>query len=254
MTNQVIQALIITTVAGLATTVGSLIGLIVPNPGRGFLSFTLGFSAGVMVLVSFMELLPAALDSIGWPLSIIGFNIGVGVMFLIDWLIPHDYILHHESNIGPKKSKMLRGGLLVAFGIGIHNFPEGMATFAGAMQDINLGWAIGTAIALHNIPEGLAITVPVYAATGSRSKAFFWSFLSGVAEPVGALVAAVVFLPFLNDSLMGWMLSIVAGIMVFISLNELIPSSREDGGEHMSIVGVFSGMAVMASSLWLMGA
>jgi len=252
VTQQVIQALILTTVAGLATTVGSLIGLIVPKPGRGFLSFTLGFSAGVMILVSFVELFPASIESIGWPRAIIGFNIGVAVMFLIDWLIPHDYILHHKSNIGPKKTKMLRGGMLVALGIGIHNFPEGMATFAGAMEDINLGWAIATAIALHNIPEGLAITVPVYAATGSRGKAFFWSFLSGLAEPVGAGIAALVFLPFLGASLMGWMLSVVAGIMVFISIDELIPSSREDGGERMSIVGIFIGMAVMSLSLWMM--
>ena len=147
---------------------------------------------------------------------------------------------------------MLKTGLLVALGIGIHNFPEGMASFVGALKDPSLGIAIAVAIAIHNIPEGLAVSAPVYAATGSRGKAFLWSFLSGVAEPIEAGLAALLLLPFLNDAVLGFVLAVVAGIMVFISLDELLPAARSFGEEHLSIVGVVGGMVVMAVSLWLL--
>jgi ZIP family zinc transporter len=140
----------------------------------------------------------------------------------------------------------------VALGLAIHNFPEGMASFATALSDPQLGIAIAIAIAIHNIPEGLAVSAPVYVATGSRSKAFWWSFLSGVAEPLGALLAAIVLLPFLNDVVLGVLLSAVAGIMVFISIDELLPVSRAFGEEHLSIVGVVAGMVVMSLSLWML--
>ena len=146
----------------------------------------------------------------------------------------------------------MRAGLLVAVGSGIHNLPEGMATFTGALKDIQLGIAIAVAIAIHNIPEGLAVSVPVYTATGSRKKAFFWSFLSGVSEPVGAALAALVLLPFLTPTLLGWVLAGVAGIMVAISLDELMPAAKSFDTEHMPIGGVITGMFVMALSLWML--
>ena len=142
--------------------------------------------------------------------------------------------------------------MFVALGIGIHNFPEGMASFVGALQDPSLGISIAVAIAIHNIPEGLAVAAPIVAATGSRKKAFWWSLLAGLAEPVGAGVAALVLFPFLSDAVLGYILAAVAGIMVFITLDELIPVSRSFGKEHLSIVGVGLGMAVMALSLWLL--
>ena len=150
------------------------------------------------------------------------------------------------------KSRLLKAGLFVALGLGIHNFPEGMATFATALSDPQLGIVITIAIAFHNIPEGLAVSAPVYAATGSRAKAFWWSFLSGVAEPVGALLAAAVLMPFLNEAVLGGLLSVVAGIMVFISIDELLPVSRAYGEEHLSIVGIVGGMVVLAASLWML--
>ena len=146
----------------------------------------------------------------------------------------------------------MRTGMLVAFGIGIHTFPEGMATFAGALQDVRLGTAIAVAIAIHNIPEGLAVSAPVYTATGSRGKAFLWSFLSGISEPVGAGLAALVLLPFLTPTLLGWLLAVVAGIMVAISLDEIVPAAKSFGSEHTPIVGVIAGMLVMAFSLWML--
>jgi ZIP family zinc transporter len=193
---------------------------------------------------------------------------GMMIMWLIDVLIPHDYLAEHyegkprdagvsagtdAGTEAEKNARLRRTGLLVALGLGIHNFPEGMATFGAALENTRHGLAVAVAIAVHNIPEGLAVAVPVWAATGSRKKAFFWSFLSGLAEPAGALVAFVVLGAFLTPDFLAGMLGLVAGFMVYVSLDELVPSSREYGHEHLSIVGVGAGMAVMAASLQLLG-
>lgn len=243
-------ALVLTTLAGLSTTIGSFLGLMVKKPGPRFMALTLGFSGGVMILVSFVELLQRGIEAVGFGPAHAAFFGGMVVMFVIDVSIPHEYMAEHRDAHGPPQGDLMKTGLLVALGLAIHNFPEGMATFAGALQDVSLGLAIAGAIALHNIPEGLAVSAPIYAATGSRRKALFWSFLSGVAEPAGAAVAAVLLFPFLNDAVLGLMLAAVAGIMVFISLDELVPVARSFGQEHLSIVGVGLGMAVMAASLW----
>ena len=143
-------------------------------------------------------------------------------------------------------------GLLTALAIGIHNFPEGLATFTAALDDATLGVAIAVAIAIHNIPEGIAVSVPIYQATGNRKKAFYLSFLSGLAEPVGALIGYLILMPFISPGVLGAVFAIVAGIMVFISLDELLPAAREWGEHHISIYGVISGMAIMALSLILL--
>jgi len=252
MEKNVALALILTTLAGLSTTLGSLLGLVFSRPGPRFMSATLGFSAGVMVMVSFVELLPGSIESIGFVYAHFGFFIGIIVIFLLDFSIPHEWAGHQDLPEDKKDSKLLRMSLLVALGIGIHNFPEGMATFAGTLKDTKLGIAIAVAIAIHNIPEGLVVSVPVYAATKSRSKAFFWSFLSGVAEPVGAGIAAIFLLPFLTPTLLGWLLAFVAGVMVFIAFDELVPTSRSYGQEHTAILGLVFGMAIMSLSLWLL--
>ncbi len=245
-------ALLLTAGAGLSTTVGSVLGLAVQKPGPKFMGFTLGFSAGVMILVSFVELLQGSIDSIGFLPACMGFFIGMSSIFLIDSLIPHEYIGQHDHHGEQSESNLMRVGLLVALGIGVHNFPEGMATFAGALEDVRVGIAIAVAIAIHNIPEGLAVSAPIYAATGSRGKAFFWSFLSGVSEPVGAALAALVLLPFLTPAVLGWVLAAVAGIMVSLAVDELVPAAKSFGGEHSPILGTITGMFVMALSLWLL--
>lgn len=266
MTPEVGFALLLSALAGLSTTIGSLLALFVRKPGTRLMTLTLGFSGGVMILVSFVELLPGGIDALGFAGANLAFFGGMVAMFLIDELIPHNYMgeRHHtEAEDGQEaalrqaqdtalKNRLLKTGLFVALGLGIHNFPEGMASFATALSDPQMGIAIAIAIAIHNIPEGLAVSAPVYAATGSRSKAFWWSFLSGVAEPVGALLAALVLLPFLNEVILGVLLSAVAGIMVFISIDELLPVSRAYGEEHLSIVGIVAGMAVMSFSLWML--
>lgn len=282
MTPNVGFALLLSALAGLSTTIGSLLALFVRKPGSRLMTLTLGFSGGVMILVSFVELLPGGIDALGFAPANLAFFGGMVAMFLIDALIPHDYMAEHHhtetensqdtplrqpfDGVYPEqsrraqdkaqdaalKSRLLKAGLFVALGLGIHNFPEGMATFATSLSDPQLGIAITVAIAFHNIPEGLAVSAPVYAATGSRGKAFWWSFLSGVAEPVGALLAAAVLMPFLNEAVLGGLLSVVAGIMVFISIDELLPVSRAYGEEHLSIVGIVGGMVVMAASLWML--
>lgn len=244
-------ALLLTAAAGLSTTAGSFLGLAVRKPGPRFMGFTLGFSGGVMILVSFVELLRRSIESLGFLSAHLAFFIGMASIFLIDLLVPHEYVGQHDHK-ERSEGGLTRIGLLVAFGVGIHNFPEGMATFAGALRDVNLGVAIAVAIAIHNIPEGLAVSAPVYAATGSRGKAFLWSFLSGVSEPVGAALAALVLLPFLTEILLGWVLAAVAGIMVSISIDELVPAAKSFGSEHTPILGAIAGMFIMALSLWLL--
>ena len=244
--------LLLSVLAGAATMVGSLIGMVVKKPGPRFLVLSLGFSAGVMIYVSFVELLQSGISSIGFLPAQLFFFLGMAVTFLFDAMIPHDYMAEHNlTDKGHRKRNLARTGLFVALGIGIHNFPEGLAVFAATLHDVKVGIAIAVAIALHNIPEGIAVSVPVFTATGSRSKAFWWSFFSGMAEPAGALVAAVFLLPFLNAAVVGMLLSVVAGIMVFISIDELVPVSRSYGEEHLSILGFIVGMVIMAASLWM---
>jgi len=233
----------------------------------------------MMILVSFGELLQEGIAETGFVLAYLAFFGGMAAMFLIDILIPHVHMgERHDAGAklqaglvpdpgahgrhghrretagsgGVHQGRLLKTGLLVALGIGVHNFPEGITSFAGTMRDPTLGIAIAIAIALHNIPEGIAVSTPVYAATGSRVKALWWSALSGLAEPVGALLAAAILLPFLNATVLGLALAAVAGVMVFISLDELIPVASSFSEEHLSIVGVMAGMAVMALSLGML--
>jgi zinc transporter, ZIP family len=243
----------LTTLAGLSTTVGSLLGIAVRTPGPRFMTLTLGFSAGVMIHVSFVELLQEGIVAVGFLPAHVAFFLGMMLMFAVDALIPHDYLGQQEhSGLGMQSSQLMKAGVFVAIGIAIHNFPEGMATFVGALQDRTLGVAIAAAIAIHNIPEGLAVAAPIYAATGSRPTAFFYSFLSGLAEPVGAGVAALILLPILTDAVLGYVLAGVGGVMVFIALDELIPVANSFRHEHLAIVGVIVGMVVMAFSLWML--
>jgi ZIP family zinc transporter len=245
-------AFLLTALAGLSTTIGSLLVLAVRDPGRRFMALSLGFAAGVMILVSFVELLPAGIDELGFGWGYAAFLAGLGAMFLLDAVLPHSFAGMQDPVGDRRGDHLLRTGLFVALGIGIHNFPEGMATFAGTLADTRLGIAIAVAIAIHNVPEGLAVAAPVYSATRSRSKAVAWSFLSGAAEPAGAAFAAIFLLPLLSDQVLAGVLATVAGLMVFIALDELLPAAREYGEPHLSIIGVAAGMSVMAVSLALL--
>ena len=221
----------------------------------------MGFSAGVMILVSFVELLQKGIIANGFFMGVMFFFIGMLIMLLIDVTVTHKYEfeealhfhLHPDRHKqGNEKINLEKTSLLLFLGIFIHNIPEGMATFVSTLKSVQLGILLATAIALHNIPEGIAVSVPLYASTKSRKKAFFWSFLSGISEFVGALVFGLIFYQFMNDYLLGAMLAIVAGFMVYISLDELLPVSHSLGREHFAILGIMMGMFVMYISLVLL--
>lgn len=296
----ILIALGLTVFAGLATGVGSALAFFAKRTNYRFLSVATGFSAGVMLYVSFVEIfhkgavaLTAAYgESTGNWVNVIAFFGGIAVIGLIDNLIPsaeNPHEMHSKAEIEPlhdrtkaepdfqaiadhpeaappgahdhrvAHDKLLRMGLFTALAIGIHNFPEGLATFLAALQDPGLGVAIAVAVALHNIPEGISVAVPIYYATGDRRKAFLYSLLSGLAEPVGAVVAYFLLRLFLGDAdgaippqVLGILFAGVAGIMVYISLDELLPTSRAFGRSHDSILGLVAGMIVMALSLLLM--
>ncbi len=254
-TGRILLALAITSLAGLSTAIGGIVNLFVRKATPKFMGFTLGFSAGVMILISFVELLDESIDDIGFAYALASFFAGMLGIFLLDFLVPHDYIGDHDHKAGggsEEKDGLMRVGILTAVGIAIHNFPEGLATFFATLHDVRLGTAIAVAIAIHNIPEGVAVAAPVYAATGSRLKGFLYALYAGLAEPAGALLAAFILYPFLSEALLGWVLGGVAGFMVAISLDEIMPAAKAYGSEHMPIAGAISGMAVMGGSLLLL--
>lgn len=280
-------ALSLTALAGLATGIGSIIAFTTKRTNYRFLSVATGFSAGVMLYVSFVEIFfkgqEALVEHYGDPL---GYWVNVGSFFggmlligLIDAFIPEETnpheipdeaearMLYDENAPMPRAKngqaakpctkKLMRMGLFTALAIGIHNFPEGLATFLAALHEPSLGVAIAIAIALHNIPEGVSVAVPIYYATGDRRKAFFYSLLSGLAEPVGAILAYLGILFFaggtaISTHFMGILFGGVAGIMVYISLDELLPTSQAYGQGHDSLFGLIGGMVMMALSLLLM--
>jgi zinc transporter, ZIP family len=254
----------LTVFAGLSTGIGSALAFFTNKTNTKFLSYALGFSAGVMIYVSMIEIFPKANDALttelgvklGSWLTALAFFLGIGFIALIDHFVPsveNPHEIHTVEEMDGRseehKAKLMRMGTFTALAIAIHNFPEGLATFTAAVSDPKLGIPIAIAIAIHNIPEGIAVSVPIFYATGDRMKAFKWSFLSGLSEPVGALVGYLLFQQFFNDVMFGMIFAGVAGIMVYISLDELLPSAREYGEHHVSIYGLVSGMIVMAISL-----
>lgn len=292
-------ALGLTVFAGMATGIGSLIAFAAKRSHYRFLSVSTGFSAGVMLYVSFVEIFYKGTDELvkvygdywGHWINVASFFGGILLIGVIDNLIPsaeNPHEMHSEEERAPllddnapypdfgavrssatqirdmhdhqmDDRKLMRMGMFTAFAIAIHNFPEGLATFLAALQDPTLGVAIAIAIALHNIPEGVSVSVPIFYATGNRKKAFVYSFLSGLAEPVGAVIAYLGLMFFLGgDSgvippdIMGILFGGVAGIMVYISLDELLPTSRAYGKGHDSLFGLIAGMVLMALSLLLM--
>ena len=266
--NQIILiAFGLTILAGLSTGIGSLIGFFAKNTNTKFLSIALGFSAGVMIYIALVDIFMKAKDLLiaelgattGYWWTIAAFFGGIIFIAIIDRLIPNlenPHELHKIEHIkhGEQCSKyknLYKTGVFVALAIAIHNFPEGIVTFTAALKVLNTGIAIAVAIAIHNIPEGIAVSVPIYFATKSKRKAFIYSFLSGVSEPVGALLGFILLKNFFSDTLFGMLFAAVAGIMVFISLDELLPAAREHGDHHLSIYGLIAGMAVMAVSLVL---
>jgi len=250
-------ALLLTVIAGLSTGIGSAIAYFIKKPRIAYLSFSLGLSAGVMIYISFMELLPGSFEAVGEVWGLVAFFIGIAAIGLIDLLIPEPENPHEYKGLdeptGPRKDNyLMRTGVLTALAIGIHNFPEGLATFTMALSDIRLGIFIAFAIAIHNIPEGIAVSVPIFYATSNKNKAFFYSFLSGISEPVGAIIGYLILLPFLTPAVLAAVLAFIAGVMIYISLDELLPVAHRYGHGHLVIAGIVLGMLVMAVSLLML--
>lgn len=259
MEGNVLYALGLTLIAGAATGIGALAVLFTKGENKRILAGSLGFSAGVMIYVSMVEIFPKALeylgDSVGeWKGSVYtvaAFFAGIIIIGLIDWIVPSA-----EGDIGNltenRTEALNRMGVLTALAIGIHNFPEGMVTFTSALKNPSLGIAICAAIAIHNIPEGIATAVPIYYSEGNRLKAFAVSFFSGITEPLGAVIGYLILRPFFNDTVFGILFGAIAGIMVFISIEELLPMARLYDKGKLTIMGFVGGMAVMALSLILL--
>ena len=290
MDDNVLLAFAFTLLAGLSTGIGSALAFFADRTNTRFLAGSLGFSAGVMIYVSFVELLAGATkdlvaamgsESTGQWAAAGSFFLGMAFIAIIDKLVPEVENPHEVKKVeemhptgdsqnlfaaareregrgdaGLKRPgetrHLMRMGTMTALVIGIHNFPEGLATFISTLEDASIGLSIAIAIAIHNIPEGIAVSVPIFYATGDRRKAFTWSFLSGLTEPLGALVGYLILRPFMTPAVSGMVLAAVAGIMVFISLDELLPSAEKYGEHHLSIYGAVAGMMVMAASLLLL--
>ncbi|NBC47613.1 MAG: zinc transporter ZupT [Gammaproteobacteria bacterium] len=257
-------ALLLTLLAGLATAIGSAIAFFAPRANLRFLAVALGFSAGVMIYVSFVELLPSGAEALDEVLgaaqtaAVAALFTGILLAAAIDRLVPLGYNPHEmrapaAGNGGPQEADhLLRVGTLTALTITLHNLPEGLATLLTSLQDVRLGLPVALAVGIHNIPEGIAVSVPIYYATGSRGQAFIWSALSGLSEPLGALLGLLIFSSFWSQALLGLSLAAVAGIMIFISFDVLLPSAETYGEHHLTVYALVAGMAVMALSLLML--
>jgi ZIP family zinc transporter len=276
-------ALTLTFLAGLTTGIGGLIGLSSRRFSTEFITMALGFSAGAMVYVSLVEILPKARlalqpllgAQLGYGCTVLAFFAGILLMALVDGLLPTHPAIESIQDLAaspaqaadkladkladrrpdqqsPQRSKLLRMGVFSALALFIHNFPEGLATFLGALENPKVGLSIAVAIAIHNIPEGLAVSAPVFFATRSRSKAFWASFLSGMAEPLGGLMGFFLFRAFPNPLIFGLVFAAVAGVMVYVSLDELLPAATGYGNHRLAIASLIAGMFVMAASLVLL--
>lgn len=260
--NNILTAFMFTAIAGLSTGIGSLIALISRKTNTKFLSISLGFSAGVMIYISMIEIFPSAVAQLTVDSTprlanikaVAAFFIGMLLIAIIDKVIPEKDNPHDVKNPDTyeeetRNGKLMRTGIKTALALAIHNLPEGLATFLTALNNPRLAIPIVIAIAIHNIPEGISVSVPIYHATGSRRRAFYYSFASGLAEPIGALFGYLILMPFITPALQGMVNAAVAGIMVFISIDELLPSAREYGEHHLSVYGFVFGMMLMAVSL-----
>ena len=253
MTDTILIAFLFSLIAGLSTGLGSLVAFFIKDFKHKHLSLLMGFSAGVMIQISFMELLYSAVTEIGFLTANIAFFVGIATIAAIEFLIPHEYEEEKLTEKEKKNKKLMKTGILVAAGIFIHNFPEGIVTLFGAIKDVQLGLVLLIAVALHNIPEGISVSTPIYYATKNRKKAFLWSFLSGISEPIGAVIGFFVLFPFINPFMINMVLAFVAGVMVFISFDELLPLSLSHGEAHLAITSLFLGMLTMTAVLFLLG-
>ena len=259
----ILVALLLTTAVGLSTGFGALISFFGKSTDKRLISGALGLSAGTMIFISFLELIPEAVDSLStvWdgrlPVAVVmmAFFCGIAMIALIDWLVPEDENPHEAHSMAelsrPGNHHVKRSGMMLALAIGIHNFPEGMASFIVALDGVDVALPVIIAIAIHNIPEGMAVSVPIYESTGNRRKAVKYALISGFAEPVGAVVGLLFLYPFWTPVVNAVCLAAVAGVMVYIAVDELLPGAEAYGHHHVALAGVVLGMMMMAATMTL---
>lgn len=268
--NNITQSFMLTLLVGLTMGLGSLLSFLVSDKYKHFFSVSLSFSAGIMIYVSFMEMLPEGIHLIedymghgyNW-VGLIWFFFGMFLTAVIEKFVhafaggfhthnhKHDHHNHHHHD--HEDSHLSNLGLMSAIAIAIHNVPEGLALFTTGINDMALAYPVAFAIIIHNIPLAVAISVPLVYSTGSRKKAFIYTSLVGLMQPIGAIIGYLLLANFLNDLVLGIMLSLVAGIMIFVSLDELLPASQQDVDHHISVYGAIAGMIVMAMALSFFG-
>jgi ZIP family zinc transporter len=272
----IVLAFLLCLFAGLATGIGSIIAATIKQLKTTYLTIGLGLSAGVMLYISFVEMLPHAFENLGEGGGALAFFSGMLIMLIIDFLIPEEKNPHHFEDISshseqsqiqpqikqqesingspaqPSPEQLKRTGILAMVAIIIHNFPEGIATFLAAYENIEWGIIIAVAVALHNIPEGISVTMPIIYATGDRKKGLWYGILSGFAEPLGAIIGFLLLRPFLTPAVLSAIMGMVAGIMVYISVDEIIPVAHTYSEGHYAIGGILVGMAIMALTLVLL--
>jgi ZIP family zinc transporter len=246
----ILAALALTLFAGLATGIGSLVAYFIPKPDMRYLSLSLGFAAGVMIYVGFVDLFCSSKNVLGFAYANIFFLIGLILIYFLDRAVPH---IHMDGQVDSQCNRLYRSGIMTTLGIAIHNLPEGMTVALVSLADLRLGVPVAVAIAIHNIPEGLACSIPLYCATSDRRKSCLLSFAAGMTEPLGAILAVLLLYPFLSDWLLAAASAMVAGIMVFLCFDELIPIANRYGSEHVTNMGIIAGFAMMMIGLSLMG-
>jgi len=250
----------LTFIVGASTALGSLFSFFVKETNKKILAIAFGFAAGIMIYASFMSILPEGIElideytgkDIGHIMGMIGFFGGILIIALIEKLVHSlggDHHVHDDLHQGHSTNI----GLASAIGIAIHNLPEGLALFTAGLKDIKVALPIGIAILIHNIPLGIAISVPMYYSTKSRAKTFIYTLLVGLCQPLGAIIGYLIFSNSLNDILFGILFSIIAGIMIFVSIDELLPTAQEYDNHHTPVYGAIAGMFIMALSLLLFG-
>ena len=281
--NDILFAFLLTIFAGASTCAGAAIAFFSKQDNTKMLSAGLGFSAGVMIYLSFVELLPASIEEFnklsqnGEIIALFIFFVSMLACIFIDKSVPNDINPHEieapeaycelrschlenrklhiakqalaQDNTPASNKALRRTGILTAFAIALHNFPEGFATFASGLESIKLGMVVAIAVAIHNIPEGIAVSLPIYHATGQKRKAFIFAALSGLTEPLGALVGALLIMPLYGASAVAVSFALVSGVMIFISFDELFPVAKAYASGHECLYGLIAGMAVMAVSL-----
>ena len=260
--SNVVMAMTLTVLAGVSTSIGGIIGILSPPKNKQFLGGALSLSAGVMIYVSMIEIMPHAIhlmepdqtEQMGKIIVGVSFILGMISMVIIDKLT-HKYTQYGHITNGKTSdnSKLIRMGKITAIAIAVHNFPEGLATFTSVLADPAMGMSIAFAIAIHNIPEGIAVSAPIYYATGNKKQAFKWAFVSGISEPAAAIVGYLFLRPFLNEMVLGIVLALVAGIMVFISVDELLPTARKYSSSNIVSIFFILGISIMAVSLMFGG-